>query len=201
MNKNDLSHTVEAAGSLILRLVSWPGYVAAWLFPILVAVVVFGVIGAAMGLNDLLAWDFRLPLFGDRLTLTGVSELQWHIFALIVTLSAAYALARDRHVRVDILSGAFKPSTRLWIDVIGDLFLLLPFYGLLFWFSLTAAQTAFAFGEQSNSGGLVDRYLIKAALPLGSAVMFGGGIGRILRNLGLLLQQHPGAASPGKDGS
>jgi len=39
------------------------------------------------------------------------------------------------------------------------------------------------FAEQSNSGGLVDRYLVKSVLPLGCGLMLLCAIGRLLRNI------------------
>ncbi|AEC21973.1 hypothetical protein PT7_3433 [Pusillimonas sp. T7-7] len=154
---------------------------------ILVFVVLAAVIGAQLGLSELTSWENPIPLFGNHLNMTSIGELQWHIFALLVMLSGAYALKEDRHVRVDVWSARFSDRTRLIIDLLGDVFLLIPFFALLTWYSWAFMQMAYEFGEQSNAGGLVDRYLVKAALPLGSVLMLGAGLGRVLRNLGLLL--------------
>ena len=112
----------------------------------------------------------------------------------MVMLSGAYALKEDRHIRVDVFSAQFSQRTRTLIDLFGDIFLLLPFFALLAWYSFIFTQTAYNFGEQSNAGGLVDRYLVKAVLPIGSVLIVGAAIGRILKNFGALME-------PGKNKS
>lgn len=178
-------------GNALLDLSALPGRYGSILILVLVFVVMISVVGAQMGLSDITSWEARLPLFGNHLNMTSISELQWHIFSLLIMLSGAYALVKDRHIRVDVLSSRFKPRTRIWIDLVGDLVFLIPFFVLLAWYSLAFAQMSYGFGEQSNAGGLVDRYLVKAVLPLGSVLMTVAGIGRVLRNIGLLLTNVP----------
>lgn len=188
-------------GNALMNLSALPGLYGSILILILVIVMIISVVGAQMGLSDIASWGVRLPLFGDRLTMTSISELQWHIFSLLIMLSGAYALAKDRHIRVDVLSSRFTPRTRVWIDLLGDLFFLLPFFALLAWYSLSFVQMSYGFGEQSNAGGLVDRYLIKAVLPLGCVLLIVAGIGRVLRNIGLLMTGVPEASEDESEGA
>lgn len=174
-------------GNALLNIAALPGLYSSILILLLTFLVVGTVIGAQMGLSEIVVWTTPIPLFGKHLTMTSLGELQWHIFSLLVMISGAYALKEGRHIRVDVISTRFSPRARLIIDLAGDLFLLLPFFALLAWYSLSFTQMAFTFGEQSNTGGLMDRYLIKAVLPLGSVLLVIGGLGRILRNLGILL--------------
>src|SRR5699024_7677681 len=134
---------------------------------VLSVVVLISVIGAMFGVGSIFSWQHSIPLFGKRLTMTSIGELQWHLFALLIMLSGAYTLKADRHIRVDIISDKFSNRTKLIVDILGDLFLLLPFFAVLAWYSLSFTQMAYTFAEQSNTGGLIDRYLIKAVLPLG----------------------------------
>jgi len=179
-------------GDALLNICALPGRYGSALIFILVFVVLAAVIGAQFGFSELTRWENSIPLFGNHLNITSIGELQWHIFALLVMLSGAYALKEDRHVRVDVWSAQFSDRTRLVIDLLGDVFLLIPFFALLAWYSWAFMLMAYEFGEQSNAGGLVDRYLIKAVLSLGSVLMLGAGIGRALRNLGLLLSNQAG---------
>src|SRR5690606_7109279 len=133
-----------------------PGYFSAWLVPVLVIVAALSVTAAQFGLNVLFTWETPIPLFGQRLSMAGLAELQWHLLSLLIMLAGAYALKEDRHIRVDIFSARFSERTRKVIDIAGDLILLIPFFALLLWFSVSSVQTAFQFAEQSNSGGLVD---------------------------------------------
>lgn len=187
MAKQAVGRALVRLGNALMDISAAPGRWSAWLVLVLVLVAVFGVIGAQLQVNVLATWETRLPLLGQRLSMTGLSELQWHLLSVIIMLAGAYALRQDTHIRVDLFSSRFSPRTRQIIDTLGDLFLLLPFFALLMWFSFKSTQTAFNFGEQSNSGGLVDRYLVKAILPIGCGLLLLAGTGRILRNVGLLL--------------
>lgn len=196
MDRRSHPGVITRWGDALLEACALPGRYASALIFILIFVVLVTVVGAQFGLSDLGKWETRIPLLGTHLSMTSLGELQWHLFSLLIMLSGAYALKEDRHVRVDVLSARFSDRTRCYIDIFGDLFLLLPFFALLAWYSLSFAQTAYQFGEQSNAGGLVDRYLVKAVLPIGSVLMLGAGVGRIMRNLGLLLSSRkPEAAA------
>jgi|SRR5690606_19730413 len=187
MNGRSNESAITRFGKALLHLSALPGKYGSILILILVLVVMVSVLGAQMGWSDIAVWDRRLPLLGNHLNMTSIAELQWHLFSLLIMLSGAYALKEDRHIRVDIVSSRLKPRTRIWIDILGDVFLLIPFFALLAWYSLAFTQMSFNFGEQSNAGGLVDRYLIKAVLPLGSVLLVIAGVGRVIRNIGLLL--------------
>lgn len=187
MAKQELGRALTRLGNSLLNISAKPGYFSAWLVPALVIVAALSVTAAQFGLNVLFTWETPIPLFGQRLSMAGLAELQWHLLSLLIMLAGAYALKEDRHIRVDIFSARFSERTRKVIDIAGDLILLIPFFALLLWFSVSSVQTAFQFAEQSNSGGLVDRYLVKAVLPLGCALLILAGAGRILRNVGQLL--------------
>lgn len=186
MTERQGTNGLTSFGNALLSISAIPGRYGSALIFVLVFIVLAGVIGAKLGLSVLFSWNTPIPLFGDHLNMTSLAELQWHIFSLLVMISGAYAVKEDRHIRVDVLSSRFSWRTRLIVDIVGDLLLLLPFFAVLAWYGLAFTQMAYGFGEQSNAGGLVDRYLIKAVLPLGSVLMLVAGLGRVFRNIGLL---------------
>lgn len=200
MRKHSRLRTIAVFGTALMRFSAVPGRLGAWSIFLLVLVVLFSVLGAQLSWSELLHWGPSIPLFGTHLSTTGVGELQWHLFALLVMLAGAYAMQQDAHIRVDVLSARFSPRVRTAMDLAGDVLLLLPFFGLLFWFSLDFVAMAYSFAEQSNSGGLVDRYLVKSVLPIGCGLLLLCALGRILRNLAfvlapaLQLEFQPGAA-------
>ena len=57
---------------------------------------------------------------------TALQELEWHIFALIFLLGAAATYRANGHVRVEVLYQKFSPRIQLWVNTLGDLFILLP---------------------------------------------------------------------------
>ncbi|GAW33124.1 tripartite ATP-independent periplasmic transporters, DctQ component [Roseovarius sp. A-2] len=178
--------TLERAGHALVQASAWPGRVAAWLVLPMIALVLVAVVGSLMKWGQLASWEADLPLFGSELTLTGLAELQWHLQAIIVMLGVSYALARDAHVKVDMLSVRFTPRGKALVDLLGDLVFLLPFCAIIGWLSLGFVEFSYSTGERSDYGGLTDRYLVKSILPIGFVVLALCGVGRVLLHLGVL---------------
>lgn len=137
--------------SLVDRLNERIGTFVNWLTTVLVLVVCFDVFMRYM-LNK---------------SFVAVQELEWHLFALIFLVGAAYTLKHDRHVRVDVLYVRLSERTRRWIDFLGSLVFLLPFAALVIWACQNFVINSFRIGETSpDPGGLPARYIIKASIPL-----------------------------------
>ena len=101
-------------------------------------------------------------------SIVAVQELEWHLFAVIFLIGAAYTLKHNRHVRVDVFYSRFSDRTKGWIDFSGCLLFLIPFFLLAIWSSRTFVATAFAIGETSpDPGGLPARFVLKSAIPIG----------------------------------
>lgn len=178
---------LERTGRALIAIGARLGRASAWLvLPMLVAVLA-AVAGGLLRVNDVLAWGPEIPLFGDRLSITGLAELQWHLLALLVMLGGAYALAEERHVNVDMISAGFGPRTQALVRLVGDLVLLLPFCLLIAWYSWGFMEMAWRTGERSDYGGLTDRWIVKALMPLGFGLLALVGLGRILVSLSVLL--------------
>ncbi len=117
-----------------------------------------------------------------------LQELEWHLFALIFLLGAAYTLKHDAHVRIEILYQKFSTRGRAWVDLIGSLFFLLPLCILIIESSWPFVSNAFAYGEGSpDPGGLPYRFLIKAAIPVGFTLLLIQGIANVIKNLNVLI--------------
>lgn len=115
-----------------------------------------------------------------------LQEMEWHIFALIFLLGAAYTLKYDEHVRVDVFYHArwMTPGRRAWVDLLGCLFMLLPFCGLMVYSSLPFVSQAYGWGEASpDPGGLPYRWLLKAMIPFGFMLLALQGVAMCIRCL------------------
>lgn len=178
---------LQRLGQVLMSIGAWPGMASSWLILPVIFCVLAAVIGGIMRLSQLATWDQSVLLFGNQLSIIGLTELQWHLFAVMVMLGGSYALQQDRHVRVDMLYAKISPKWRASVDAIGDLIFLLPFCAIVAWLSLRFVDMAIVSGEQSDYGGLIDRYLVKAILPIGLGLLFLTGLGRVLRNLGFIL--------------
>lgn len=155
----------------VSRLASGFCRLASWTLPPVILVILATVLASQLRLSTIVVWGFEVPLFGDRLTVTGLTELQWHLFAVMVMLGIVYAVETDAHVRIDFVAGRWSARTRVIIELIGDTLLLLPFTLFMLHFSWRFTGTAFRTGERSTTGGLDDRYLVKGMMPLGFALL------------------------------
>lgn len=177
---------------------AWFGRIIGWATPILAISVCIGVIMVQLRVNVLLDWGTAVPVLGDHLTLNGLNDLQWHLFAIMVMLGGVYALHADSHVSVDFLAANFTDRTRRIIVVLGDLVFLLPFAMVMAWFGWKFMASAWISGEGSSYGGLQDRWVIKAFMPLGFGLLAVLGLTRSLR-LVLQLILTRGAVAEAKD--
>jgi TRAP-type mannitol/chloroaromatic compound transport system permease small subunit len=113
-------------------------------------------------------------------------EMQWYMFAAMVMFGAAWTLKVNEHVRVDLLYGWVSDRARIWIDLLGALFFLLPMCALYIYFTWPWFIDAWNSGEVStNAGGLL-RWPVKLILPLGFVLVGLQGVSEIIKCLAAL---------------
>lgn len=174
---------------------TWPGRIVGWLILPLILSVCLTVLAAQLGINILAEWTDPLPLFGKALTVNTLLDVQWHIFALIVLFGGVYAFRDNSHVAVDVFSSGLPPRAKLALRLFGDLVFLLPFCVIIAWYGYGFAVKAFVSSEGSTYGGLLDRWMIKAAIPAAFALL---GLCALLRALSTVLELAD--PSPKRDG-
>lgn len=185
---------MPALATRILDLLCRPGLWLSWLTLVLVLSILVSVAVAATGTPVLLDWEGTLPVLGGALTANSLTDLQWYIFALLVLFGGVVALRDNAHVAVDTVAGHFSGRTRLVIRTVGDLVFLLPFAAIIVWYGWTFAETAWTTGEGSTQGGLNDRWLMKAMLPVSFALL---GLAGLVRAVGTIVGLTRGTL-PGK---
>lgn len=113
-----------------------------------------------------------------------LQELEWHLFALIFLIGAAYTYKHNAHVRIDVLNQRMSDKTRLWINILGDALFLIPFCLIIIQASWPFVLASFEMVEGSpDAGGLPYRYLIKAAIPVGFALLALQGLANLIGNI------------------
>jgi len=121
-------------------------------------------------------------LFNDSSIMIG--ELQWHLFDIIFLLGLSYALQTDKHVRVDIFYANFSQKTKAIINIISQLFLILPFVAIILYTGYTLVEMSYLQGEiSSDPGGLTHRYLIKSMILVGFVLLGLQSIAEIYKNI------------------
>jgi len=116
-------------------------------------------------------------------------ELQWYLFAAMVMLGAPFVLNVNGHVRVDIFYGHAQTRTRVWIDLLGLVFFLLPVMTAIMVMSWPFFVESYLGNEMSgNAGGLL-RWPVKLVIPIGFGLMVLQGLSEIVKRIGFLLGQ------------
>lgn len=167
-----LSQTIDGWIAAIGRMVSW-----IWL--LLLGVIV---------LNVLLRYAFG----EGRIEF---EEIQWHLYAVGFLVGLSYAYQADTHIRVDLLHERLTLRSQAWIELYGILLLLLPFIFLILIYSVPFVLASFELSERSQApGGLPARWLIKAALPVGFALLLLATLSRLSRVWAVLFPATDGAS-------
>ena len=114
-------------------------------------------------------------------------EIQWYLFAAVFLLAAGYTLKRNEHVRVDILSSRLGPRGQAWIDLLGGIFLLMPFCALVLYHAWPFFVISFLSGEHSNNPGGLLLWPAKALIPAGFGLLCLQGVAEIIKRAAFLL--------------
>jgi TRAP-type mannitol/chloroaromatic compound transport system permease small subunit len=126
-----------------------------------------------------------------------LSEAIVYAHATLLMAAAAWTLQRGGHVRVDIFYAGASPRTRAIVDLLGALVLLLPFVGVLAWFSFPYVARSWAILERSReSSGLPLVFLLKTLIPAFALLLGLQGIAQAARAWLVLADGTP--AEPGR---
>jgi len=108
-------------------------------------------------------------------------ELQWYLFSVVFLLGAAYALRRDDHVRVDVLTSRLSRRGRAGVEIAGILLLLIPFclFGIVV--SWPAVRNSWSVLETSPDPGGLPRYPLKTLIPVAFALLLLQGLAGLVR--------------------
>lgn len=156
---------------LIDRVAEITGKAGALVLPLLMLTIL---------LNVLLRYVFNLGLIE-------LEELQWHLNALAVMSCLAWAYQTDTHVRVDVLHARMRPRMQALVEVLGVIFLFLPFTALISWHAWTIFKFSWAIKEGSPMpSGLPARYVIKAVMAAGMTLLALQGVSVLLKSLARL---------------
>ncbi len=115
----------------------------------------------------------------------GFIELQdaaAYTFAALAILSIPVCLARNAHVRVEVVSERRTPRWRKGVDAAALLVFLVPLFGLTIWAYWPDLAYAWSIREASvETGGLPGLFLVKTVLPAAAALSILQGIAAVLR--------------------
>ena len=121
----------------------------------------------------------------------GFLEIQWYLFSAIFLLCAGYALKRNAHVRIDVVSSHFSSRTLAWIDIIGTIFFLAPMACAVLYLSWPIFLESYRTNEySSNAGGLIV-WPVRALVPAGFFLLILQGISELIKRFAFLQGKAP----------
>jgi len=148
----------RAAGAARAGIERFVDVVGEWISWLSLAIV------ALMATNVLLRYAFSVGTVWSQ-------ELEWHLLVPLVLFGMSYALRHGDHVRVDIVYAKFSERTKTAVDLASAL-LTAAISVLVIWLSLHYVQQAYVIDEGSpDPGGIPHRYIIKALIPVGFALL------------------------------
>lgn len=150
----------------IERFIDWVGRAASWLALVIVAL---------MAVNVVLRYLFS---YGS----VWAQELEWHLLAPLILFGIAYALLKGEHVRVDVLYARFTAKSKERVNLVSAL-LCLAISLIIVYLSIHYVQQAYVIDEKSaDPGGLTHRWILKAFIPAGFALLALQSVAEILKS-------------------
>jgi TRAP-type mannitol/chloroaromatic compound transport system permease small subunit len=118
-------------------------------------------------------------------------ELEWHLLAPLILFAIAYALLKGEHVRVDVAYTHFSERNKALVNVVSSV-LCLAIAAAIIYLSIKYVEQSYSIGERSSDpGGLTHRWILKALIPLGFALVALQSIAEIAKSWRML--RRPGA--------
>ena len=147
------------------RLSTWIGQAFAWLIIVLTVMVSWEVFSRyVLGRPHGWMLDVQIMLYG-----------------VLFMMAGAYTLAKNGHVRGDVLYGFFRPRTQATLDLILYFLFFLPGVVALTYAGWTYFQESLAIREQTFNADPIPVYPFKFFIPFAGALLLLQGLAEIAR--------------------
>ncbi len=157
----------EALDGIIRRLGEW----TSWLWLLVMVTII---------LNVVMRYAFEHGSIA-------LEEFQWHVSSFVWMLGMSYTFISDHHVRVDVIHERLSLKAQAWIELLGLVFLLLPFLVVVIYYGLPYAHNSWALGETSQApSGLPYRWILKFMIPISLFLIAVTAVSRLAKCTALL---------------
>lgn len=164
-------------------VIEWIGRIAAW---------------SSFALVLLMAWNVLLRYF-FRSGSVAMQEMEWHIMAFLVLICMCYTTLKDGHVQVDILFVRFPDPVKRLITLVSATLMVIV-AAILLKLTIPYVMQSYAIGESSaDPGGMPYRWMLKALMPAGFALLLLQSFSAWLRALAELFVGPTQPAAAGGD--
>lgn len=160
--------SLEKIQLLINSFNEWLGRSVAWFIIAMVVITFFNVV----------------MRYGFNFGLIAIQESVIYFHSFVFMLAIAYTYKHNEHVRVDILYSKYSASQKAWTDLLGTIFLLIPFCLYLISASWEYAVNSWILLEGSReAGGLPLVFILKTLVPLMPLLLLLQGISTICNSI------------------
>jgi TRAP-type mannitol/chloroaromatic compound transport system permease small subunit len=147
------------------RMSTWLGQIFAWTIVILTLMITWEVF-SRYALNEPHDWALNVQIM---------------LYGTLFMMAGAYTLAKNNHVRGDVLYGFFQPRTQAAIDLVLYILFFLPGIVALTYAGWTYANEALAIREKTFSATPLPLYPFKFVIPFAGAMLLLQGLVEIVR--------------------
>jgi TRAP-type mannitol/chloroaromatic compound transport system permease small subunit len=116
-----------------------------------------------------------------------MQEIYVRTHAIIFLAASAYALKHEAHVRIDVYYGPAGSRAKAWVNLLGTLFFLYPFLGLVWFTAYPYVRLSWQRLETSQeAGGLPGLFLLKSCMLAFVVLLALQGVALMIRSVMIL---------------
>ena len=131
---------------------------------------------------------FLRYLFG--ISFIWLQETYVWMHAYIFMAGAGFTYLNDAHVRIDIIYRSSSKVYKAIVDLVGNIFLLMPFLYIIWSYSFPFVYKSFQINEVSReAGGLPMLFLLKAAILIFAFLLFIQALSKLINNFMIIYQK------------
>ena len=131
---------------------------------------------------------FLRYLFG--ISFIWLQERYVWMHAYIFMAGAGFTYLNDAHVRIDIIYRSSSKVYKAIVDLVGNIFLLMPFLYIIWSYSFPFVYKSFQINEVSReAGGLPMLFLLKAAILIFAFLLFIQALSKLINNFIIIYQK------------
>ena len=131
---------------------------------------------------------FLRYLFG--ISFIWLQETYVWMHAYIFMAGAGFTYLNDAHVRIDIIYRSSSKVYKAIVDLVGNIFLLMPFLYIIWSYSFPFVYKSFQINEVSReAGGLPMLFLLKAAILIFAFSLFIQALSKLINNFIIIYQK------------
>ncbi|GAA4111832.1 TRAP transporter small permease subunit [Aquimarina addita] len=141
------------------------------------------ILAVLIGIDVIIRYVFQF-------TFIWMIESEIYLFGMLFLLGSGYTFKYGTHVRVDVFYAKMSLKGKAWIDLLGGLFLLIPWCYVVIVTSWYYGLASFMIREKSpQPGGLPALYVLKFSITIGFVFLLIQGVSQILKSIQVIFNQ------------